>query len=100
MTPKAKGMLSEDHPLYFGVCAGVAGDWAILEFFEKADLLLGIGFEPVESDRLWHKTMRLVSVSPVSIADMSVSSAFRGRRDGQHHAGAAWHPAARAFRMV
>jgi acetolactate synthase I/II/III large subunit len=76
VTPKAKGMLSEDHPLYFGVCAGVAGDWAVLEFFEKADLLLGIGFEPVESDRLWHKTLKLVSVSPVSIADMSYRPHF------------------------
>src|SRR4029453_2274831 len=25
VTPKAKGMLSEDHPLFCGVCAGVAG---------------------------------------------------------------------------
>lgn len=71
VTPKAKGILSEDHPLYFGVCAGVAGDWAVLEFFDKADLLLGIGFDPVESDRLWHTTMKLVSVGPVSIADLS-----------------------------
>jgi acetolactate synthase-1/2/3 large subunit len=69
VTPKAKGMLPEDHPLFFGVCAGVSGDWAIVDLFEKADLLIGVGFEPVESDRLWHQTMKLVSIGPMSIAD-------------------------------
>jgi acetolactate synthase-1/2/3 large subunit len=68
VTPKAKGMLPEDHPLFCGVCAGVSGDATVLAFFERADLLLGIGFEPVESDKLWHHSMRLVSVGPVSTA--------------------------------
>jgi acetolactate synthase-1/2/3 large subunit len=68
VTPKAKGMIPEDHPLFGGVCAGVAGDRVILDFFARADLLLGVGFEPVESDKLWHHTMPLVSVGPVSIA--------------------------------
>jgi len=68
VTPKAKGMLSEDHPLFFGVCAGVAGDGVIMDLFGRADLIIGIGFEPVESDKLWHHTMKLVSMSPVSIA--------------------------------
>jgi acetolactate synthase-1/2/3 large subunit len=31
-------------------------------------LLIGLGFEPVESDKLWHQTMKLVSIGPVSIA--------------------------------
>lgn len=68
VTPKAKGMLPEDHPRYFGVCAGVSGDAVVLDFFERADLLVGIGFEPVESDKLWHQTMKLVSIGPMSIA--------------------------------
>lgn len=68
VTPKAKGMLAEDHPLFYGVCAGVAGDGVIMELFARADLILGIGFEPVESDKLWHHTMKLVSIGPVSIA--------------------------------
>jgi acetolactate synthase-1/2/3 large subunit len=67
-TPKAKGILPEDHPLFCGTCGGLAGDLAILELFERADLLVGIGFEPVESDKLWHQTMKLVSIGPVSIA--------------------------------
>lgn len=68
VTPKAKGLLPSDHPLHFGVCAGVAGDAVVVDFFSRADLLVGLGFDPVESDKLWHQTMRLVSIGPVSIA--------------------------------
>jgi acetolactate synthase I/II/III large subunit len=68
VTPKAKGIVAEDHPLFAGVCAGVAGDPAVVEFLGRADLLVGIGFDPVESDKLWHQTSRLVSIGPVSIA--------------------------------
>jgi acetolactate synthase-1/2/3 large subunit len=75
VTPKAKGIVSEDHPFFAGVCAGVAGDAIIVEFLERSDLLIGIGFEPVESDKLWHHTCPLVSVGPASIA----SRAFRPR---------------------
>ena len=77
VTPKTKGMFPEDHPLFCGVCAGVSGDAEILEFFDRADLLLGIGFEPVESDKLWHRTMDLVSVGPASIA----SAEYRPRAE-------------------
>src|SRR5438093_1117175 len=68
VTPKAKGLLPEDHPQYFGVCGGLAADAVVLQFFGRADLLIGVGFEPVESDNLWHHTMRLVSIGPLSIA--------------------------------
>jgi acetolactate synthase-1/2/3 large subunit len=68
VTPKAKGMLPEDHPLFFGVCAGVSADAVVLDWLARADLLVGVGFEPVESDKLWHRTMKLVSIGPVSIA--------------------------------
>jgi acetolactate synthase-1/2/3 large subunit len=77
VTPKAKGIVSEDHPLFAGVCAGVAGDPVIVEFLESADLLVGVGFEPVESDKLWHHTCPLVAIGPVSIA----SGAFRPRAE-------------------
>lgn len=68
VTPKAKGILPEDHPLFCGVCAGVAADAEVLECFHRGDLLIGIGFDPVESDKVWHQAMRLVSIGPVSIA--------------------------------
>ena len=68
VTPKAKGILPEDHPQYFGVCGGLAADAVILEFFGRADLIVGVGFDPVESDKLWHHTMKLVSIGPITIA--------------------------------
>ncbi len=67
VTPKAKGMLPEDHPLFFGVCAGVAADNIVVDFMGRADLLIGVGFDPVESNKLWHQTMQLISLSPFSI---------------------------------
>jgi acetolactate synthase-1/2/3 large subunit len=77
VTPKAKGILPEDDPHFFGVCGGVAGDAVILDFFAKADLLIGVGFDPVESDKLWHQSMPLVSLGPLSIA----AGAFRPRAE-------------------
>ena len=77
VTPKAKGMLPEDHPLFHGVCAGVAGDSVIVEFLGRADLLVGLGFEPVESDKLWHQTMKLVALNPTTIA----AGAYRPHRE-------------------
>jgi len=77
VTPKAKGMLPEDHPLFHGVCAGVAGDGVIVEFLARADLLVGLGFEPVESDKLWHQTMKLVALNPTTIA----GGAYRPHRE-------------------
>ena len=68
VTPKVKGLLPEDHPRFLGVCGGVAGDGAILDFFDRADLLVGVGYDPVESDKLWHRTNPIVSLGPMSIA--------------------------------
>jgi acetolactate synthase-1/2/3 large subunit len=68
VAPKARGALPEDHPLFYGVCAGVAADHVIVDLFRRADLLVGIGYDPVESNRLWHQTMKLVSIGPLSIA--------------------------------
>lgn len=68
VAPKAKGAIPEDHRLFCGVCAGVAADHVIVEFFGRADLLVGIGYDPVESNRIWHQTRKLVSIGPSSIA--------------------------------
>ena len=48
--------------------AAFAGDAAILEFFDRADLLVGVGYDPVESDKLWHRSHPIVSLGPLSIA--------------------------------
>src|SRR5262245_8401520 len=55
ITPKAKGIFPEDHPLFYGICSGLAADAVIVDFFRKSDLLVGVGFEPVESDKIWHQ---------------------------------------------
>jgi len=68
VTPKAKGILPEDHPLFHAVCGGLASDAVVVDFLSRSDLLVGVGFDPVESDGLWHQTMRLASVAPVTIA--------------------------------
>src|SRR5262245_19556803 len=68
VTPKAKGIFPEDHPLFFGICSGLAADAVVVDFFGKSDLLIGVGFDPVESDKIWHQTMKLVSIAPVTIA--------------------------------
>ena len=68
VTPKAKGLFPEDHPQFYGVCSGLAADSVIVRFLGNADLLVGVGFDPVESDKLWHHTMKLVSIAPASIA--------------------------------
>jgi acetolactate synthase-1/2/3 large subunit len=68
VTPKAKGIFPEDHPLFYGVCSGLAADAVVVDFFAKSDLLIGAGFDPVESDKIWHQTMKLVSIAPVTIA--------------------------------
>jgi acetolactate synthase-1/2/3 large subunit len=76
VTPKAKGIVPEDHPLFCGVCAGVAGDGVIVDFLAQSDLLVGLGYDPVESDKLWHSTMRIVSIGPLSIAAGRFKPAF------------------------
>jgi acetolactate synthase-1/2/3 large subunit len=68
VAPKAKGAIPEDHPLFFGVCAGVAADHVIIDFFRQADLLVGIGYDPMESNRIWHQALPLISIGPLSIA--------------------------------
>jgi len=68
VTPKAKGLVPEDHALFCGVCAGVGADGVIVDFLAAADLLVGLGYDPVESDKTWHRTLPIVSIGPMSIA--------------------------------
>jgi acetolactate synthase-1/2/3 large subunit len=53
VTAKAKGIVSEEHPLFAGVASGMAVDRDIVETIREADLILGIGFDPVECDKTW-----------------------------------------------
>ncbi len=76
MTPKAKGVVAESNPLFLATATGMAGDDLIMEFFQKVDLLVGIGFDPVESDKMWHKEKKLLSINTTTIADGAYAPAL------------------------
>ena len=47
LTPMAKGILPEDHPCYAGVLSHALSDH-VAETHRQADLVLGVGYDPVE----------------------------------------------------
>lgn len=47
ITPMAKGLLSEEHPSYSGVLFHALSDY-LEDIYERCDLLIGIGYDPVE----------------------------------------------------
>ena len=69
ITPKAKGIASEDHPLFAGVASGMAIDRDIVETIKSADLVVGIGFDPVECDKPWFADVDVVAIDSASMAE-------------------------------
>ena len=69
VTPKAKGVASEDHPLFVGVASGMAIDKEIVETIRSADLILGIGFDPVECDKTWFADAAVVALDTARMAE-------------------------------
>ncbi len=69
VTPKVKGILPEDHPLFLGVASGMAIDRDIVATVRSADLILGIGFDPVEVDKTWFADANVVALDSVSMAE-------------------------------
>jgi acetolactate synthase-1/2/3 large subunit len=69
VTPKAKGIVSEDHPLFAGVASGMAIDRDIVETIRTADVVLAIGFDPVECDKDWFATTEIVSIDSATMAE-------------------------------
>ena len=67
-TPKAKGIFPDPEPLYLGTTSGMMADDMMVERIKKADLVIGIGYDPVESDKTWHKDISLISINDFSIA--------------------------------
>jgi len=47
LTPMAKGIIPEHHPSYAGVLFHALGDY-LQEISEKCDLVIGLGYDPVE----------------------------------------------------
>jgi acetolactate synthase I/II/III large subunit len=69
VTPKVKGILSEDDPLFLGVASGMAIDRDIVETIHAADLVLAIGFDPVECDKTWFAKIEVVAIDSVSMKE-------------------------------
>ncbi|MDR5695482.1 MAG: thiamine pyrophosphate-binding protein [Armatimonadota bacterium] len=63
VTPKAKGVLPENAPGFLGVAGGMALDRVVLEILDEADLLLGVGFDPVECDKPWYVGRSVANLS-------------------------------------
>lgn len=62
VTGKAKGILPDDHPLFAGVASGLAIDRDIVETIRTADVVVGIGFDPVECDKSWFAEVEIVAI--------------------------------------
>jgi acetolactate synthase-1/2/3 large subunit len=68
-TAKAKGIVREDHPLFAGVASGMALDREIVETIRASDLVLAIGFDPVECDKTWFAEVEIAAIDAVSMAE-------------------------------
>lgn len=54
VTPKVKGIVDETLPNFVGVISGMAADGIMVDALKSADLLIGVGLDPVEIDKTWH----------------------------------------------
>ena len=61
VSPKAKGVFREDHPLFVGTIEGL-GTAYLYDFIDTCDLVLMVGFDPVEFDRDWSAKARIVHI--------------------------------------
>src|SRR5437899_10327787 len=64
VSPKAKGVFREDHPLFVGTIEGL-GTAYLYDFIDTCDLVLMVGFDPVEFDRDWSAKARIVHIGVV-----------------------------------
>ncbi|HYL75551.1 MAG TPA: thiamine pyrophosphate-binding protein [Bryobacteraceae bacterium] len=71
VTPKVKGIVPEDHPLFAGVASGMAMDRPIVEAIKSADLIVAIGFDPVECDKTWFAEVNVVALDTAPMAEGS-----------------------------
>lgn len=74
VSPKAKGIVREDHPLFLGTIEAL-GTGALYDYIDGCDLVLMIGFDPVEFDRDWTAPAKVVHIGPLPNADRYYPSA-------------------------
>jgi len=61
VSPKAKGVFPEDHELFLGTIEGL-GTAYLYDYIDTCDLVLMVGFDPVEFDRDWGAKARIVHI--------------------------------------
>lgn len=54
VTPKVKGIVDETAANFVGVAGGMAADDVLCGALRAADVLIGVGLDPVEVDKTWH----------------------------------------------
>jgi acetolactate synthase-1/2/3 large subunit len=74
VSPKAKGVFREDHPLFLGTIE-MLGTAKLYEYIDGCDLVLMIGFDPVEFDRDWAATANVIHIGPLPNDDRNYESA-------------------------
>jgi acetolactate synthase-1/2/3 large subunit len=81
VTPKAKGMVAEDGPGFVGVFGGMALDSLLLEALRAADLVVGVGLDPVEIDKTWHAQREILWTDDAVAGELALEAAPRGWAD-------------------
>ena len=74
VSPKAKGVFREDHPLFLGTIE-MLGTARLYDYIAASDLVLMIGFDPVEFDRDWTAAADVVDIGPLPNDDRYYDSA-------------------------
>jgi len=63
VTPKAKGAISDDHPLSVGTF-GLSQTDPPYEIVNESDCIVAVGFDVVEMERLWDQPQAIIWVAP------------------------------------
>jgi acetolactate synthase-1/2/3 large subunit len=74
-SPKSKGVFDEDHPLFLGTIE-MLGTRKLFELIDGCDLVLMIGFDPVEFDRDWTAKAGVIHVNALPNDDQYYRSAI------------------------
>ncbi len=74
VSPKAKGVFREDHALFIGTIE-MLGTAKLYEYIDGCDLVVMIGFDPVEFDRDWRASAKIIHIGLLPNEDRQYESA-------------------------
>ena len=74
VSPKAKGAFREDHQLFLGTIE-MLGTAKLYEYIDGCDLVMMVGFDPVEFDRDWAAKSDVIHIGPLPNDDRYYASA-------------------------